>query len=107
MSAFVRVSPILEEADGRLFFHCPGCLMLHGVNIDRTQPGPGWDWNGSLDQPTFQPSILVRYPWGPDQHQVVCHSFVRDGKIEYLSDCTHHLAGKTVDIPRLEDTDDA
>jgi hypothetical protein len=31
----------------------------------------------------------------------VCHSFVRNGKIEYLSDCTHNLAGKTVDIPKF------
>lgn len=28
----------------------------------------------------------------------VCHSFVRDGKIEFLGDCTHEFAGKTVDL---------
>jgi hypothetical protein len=29
----------------------------------------------------------------------ICHSFVRDGRIEFLSDCTHRLAGQTVDLP--------
>lgn len=28
----------------------------------------------------------------------VCHSFVRNGKIEFLSDCSHHLAGKIVPL---------
>lgn len=28
----------------------------------------------------------------------VCHSFVRNGKIEYLNDCTHELAGQTVEL---------
>lgn len=30
-----------------------------------------------------------------------CHSFVRDGQIEFLSDCTHALAGKTVSLPAV------
>src|SRR5436309_254590 len=28
----------------------------------------------------------------------VCHSFVRDGLIEFLGDCTHPLAGRTVPL---------
>jgi len=28
----------------------------------------------------------------------ICHSFITDGKIQFLSDCTHHLAGQTVDL---------
>lgn len=28
----------------------------------------------------------------------ICHSFVRDGLIQYLPDCTHHLAGQTVPL---------
>ena len=31
---------------------------------------------------------------------LVCHSFVRNGRIEFLGDCTHGLAGKTVDLPK-------
>ena len=29
----------------------------------------------------------------------VCHSFVTDGRIQFLADCTHALAGQTVDLP--------
>ena len=29
----------------------------------------------------------------------VCHSFVTDGRIQFLGDCTHKLAGQTVNIP--------
>jgi len=29
----------------------------------------------------------------------VCYSFVTAGRIQFLSDCTHILAGKTVDLP--------
>ena len=28
-----------------------------------------------------------------------CHCFVRDGRIEYLSDSTHEFRGKSVDMP--------
>ncbi|MEO7016286.1 MAG: hypothetical protein ABI067_07055 [Leifsonia sp.] len=31
-----------------------------------------------------------------------CHSFITDGKIKYLSDCNHHLAGQTIDLPKIE-----
>ena len=29
----------------------------------------------------------------------VCHSFVTDGRIRFLGDCTHALKGQTVPIP--------
>lgn len=32
----------------------------------------------------------------------VCHSFVRDGRIQFLSDCTHKLANQTVDLPDID-----
>ena len=31
----------------------------------------------------------------------VCHTFVTDGRIQFLSDCTHALAGQTVDLPDI------
>lgn len=73
-------------------FHCPGCKNAHPFHV------PRWTWNGSMDQPTFSPSLLC------NQHDEKsrCHSFVRDGKIEFLSDCHHELAGKTVEIPDWE-----
>jgi len=102
------------STDGRLLFHCPGCDEGHGVTVNQSN---SWTWNGSLDLPTISPSILVRgTAYGPDKlhfrkyrggypcetSEFVCHSFVKDGKIEFLPDCTHALAGKTVDIPDWE-----
>lgn len=95
---------------GRFQFHCPGCDDRHAVD-------GRWTFNGNGDYPTFSPSIKVEYPhWVPpvtpenideynrkpwEQRQVVyiCHSFVTDGCIQFLGDCTHRLAGQTVDLP--------
>ena len=32
-----------------------------------------------------------------------CHSFITDGRIQYLGDCTHPLAGQTLDLPNWEE----
>ncbi|WPY93145.1 DUF6527 family protein [Limimaricola variabilis] len=85
---------------GRVGFMCPGCGTMHVVTIDGDRP-PHWDWNGDADAPTFQPSVLVTMP-DPDRPGVnlsICHSFVRDGRIQFLGDSTHALAGQTVDLP--------
>lgn len=36
----------------------------------------------------------------------VCHSFIRDGQIQFLSDCTHALAGQTVPLPAWPDDEE-
>jgi hypothetical protein len=90
------------HADGRVYFHCPGCDSTHVIVVDGTR---GWTWNGSAEKPTFSPSVLVNYPGNADavlpewKNDRVCHSFVTDGKIQFLSDCTHSLANTTVEIP--------
>lgn len=76
-----------------LILWCPGCKCLHPIYHKREDHrGPVWGWNGSYDKPTFTPSLLVRGTMG------VCHSFITDGRIQFLSDCTHHLRGQTVDM---------
>lgn len=87
----------VEASDGSetWWFDCPGCGRGHAI---RTKgPSPCWEWNGSVDKPTFSPSIL-----SPIDGQR-CHSFVKDGMIQFLSDCDHALAGQTVEIPDWED----
>jgi hypothetical protein len=84
-----------ESSDGSevcLAFHCPGCDAEHPFTI--RSKNPIWTWNGSMDSPTFAPSLLVAY-----SDDARCHTFVRDGKIQFLGDCSHALAGQTVDIP--------
>jgi hypothetical protein len=105
------ISSILRDTtDNGLMFWCPGCDGAHVINYGEGS-GPRWIWNGDVNKPTFQPSVLVRYdhlvphyvPGQPEVPQTkvtdICHSFVTDGHIQFLSDCTHALAGQTVDLP--------
>lgn len=89
-------------AQGDVMVECPGCDMPHIVYINHSNPTCNWTWNGDLDKPTFSPSLLVRYTWGKEQQKHVCHSFIRNGNWEYLNDCTHSMAGKTVPVPDVE-----
>ncbi|MEI4485584.1 DUF6527 family protein [Frigidibacter sp. MR17.14] len=100
MSAFG--SKLRKVEGGGLMFWCPGCDGGHMVMVG-DGPGPRWGWNGSGDAPTFTPSIFVNAP-GPyhTDHAHSCHSFVTDGRIQYLGDCTHALAGQTVELPDWE-----
>ena len=78
-------------------FFCPGCKNQHPLMIE----GPGaWDWNRDLDKATFEQEICIEF--GP-KHR--CRSFVENGQIRFLSDCTHELAGQTVDVPEIEEVD--
>lgn len=97
-----------------LWMWCPGCNEHHAVKVNVPY---GWGWNGSEEAPTITPSILVRgynritedeakrIMQGEHIEPVptVCHSFVTNGKIQFLSDSTHALAGQTVDLPDLDE----
>jgi hypothetical protein len=80
-----------------LLFMCPGCKRSHHVSVNG-DPAVCWEWNQSEILPTIKPSILVNRgqlnPTGP-----VCHSFVTEGRIQFLNDSTHELAGQTVELP--------
>lgn len=72
-------------------FYCLGCKKPHPFD-------ERWQFNGDQDKPTFTPSLLgERHEYPPGNiRQQRCHLFVTDGKIRYLSDCDHDLAGTTV-----------
>ena len=94
-----------KASDGILIFYCQGCKQCHGVN-DR------WKFNGDFENPTLSPSILIRGTKRitdeeherimngekVDPKKFVCHSFVENGKIRFLNDCTHELVGTTVEL---------
>lgn len=104
-----------ELGDGRVGFWCPGCKEMHQVRVradGQHHPGSTWGFNLNFEKPTFTPSVLVRGKRRitddeydrirageklqiPDQ---VCHSFVTDGQIQFLGDCTHEQAGQTVPL---------
>lgn len=83
----------LQKYDGRYYFWCPGCESIHCVSVKIHK------WNSSLEKPTFNPSVLSTWTEGDPAVKKTCHSYVRDGQIQFLSDCTHKLAGQTVDLP--------
>lgn len=71
---------------------CPACKDAHVFD-------KRWTFNDDVESPTFTPSFLVyEHPTQPR-----CHSFVTDGKIRYLGDCTHEMANQTVDLPDVDD----
>jgi hypothetical protein len=72
--------------------YCKGCDTFHAFDNR-------WEFNGNFEKPTFSPSMLV-YPANKPEKR--CHSFVRDGKIQYLDDCFHQYKGQTLE---LEDID--
>lgn len=60
------------------------CLIVAGEGA--------WEFNQDYDRPTFTPSLLMH------GEVEICHSFIADGKIQYLMDCTHAMAGQTVEL---------
>lgn len=106
----------IQLNDGYCEFRCPGCNQIHVLSIGENAPHPKWVFTGSADSPTLMPSILARGMliifdddgewtggWQLDATgnliPYVCHSFVTEGQIRFLGDCTHELAGQTVTLP--------
>lgn len=114
---------ITEGGGGRACFRCPGCNDVHCIAVG-SGGGTRWSWNGSTERPTFAPSLLLttghfcsthkpgdpcwctynaEHPEAPASFAcAVCHSFVKDGQIQFLADCTHSLASQTVPLPPWE-----
>lgn len=76
---------ITKSSDNTYSFYCPGCKCSHMINDT---------WKIDLENNTIHPSVLVRS--GDKNGPTVCHSFVRNGTIQYLGDCTHEFKGQTV-----------
>ncbi|WP_373379920.1 hypothetical protein [Cupriavidus nantongensis] len=120
---------IVRDSDGLFYgikFLCPGCLWpdgrpdVHILPVNWLPPGetqespplaakPHWSFNGDFERPVFGPSVLSW--WGGDGTDMPlhrCHSFVgcngaAPGQITFLGDCTHALAGQTVELPDVEE----
>lgn len=113
-----ELSATLRSLQGGLIaFWCPGCDEAHTVKV----VDGAWEWNGDVEKPTFNPSVLMTgghfnlnraegascwctyYAEHPELKVDFkcgrCHSYVRNGNIEFLPDCSHELAGQTVPLP--------
>lgn len=90
------------------YFDCPGCGSHHYLAIrpNKLPNGASWTYNGNPDAPTFSPSLLRRVDRSnrsEPRPDMVCHSFVTDGKIQFLGDCTHALVNQTIDLPEVDE----
>lgn len=124
MSVSNRIDGVLlirewPDAAGLATFWCPGCDAGHSITFGGSET---WQWDGDAEHPTFSPSVLSfprkrlideGLPMGMGPGELLhpsnttitprCHSFVRAGRIEYLTDCEHELAGRTVEMVPLPD----
>lgn len=111
-----RIVSTHEYPDGTsMTLWCPGCRSGHTITVGGSQT---WTWDGNRERPTISPSILA---WprktlidhtlegdaltDPSNIREIpgCHSFVRDGRWEFLADSGHDLAGQTVDVQPFPD----
>jgi hypothetical protein len=103
-----NIMGVLNVAGDQILFWCPGCDAPHAISVKL------WVFDGNYDAPTFTPSVLVHGHktlinddlegdalFAPENITMTpqCHSFVNQGRIEFLSDSTHPLAGQTVELP--------
>ena len=69
-------------------FWCPGCNEQHTFDV---RPGE-WEFNGNWDNPSFSPSLNLLPQGGR------CHLFLKDGIIDFLGDCNHHLNNQKIPL---------
>ena len=75
----------------------PGPISTRIIPVILSGPRKGtgnWSWNGDVDKPTLKPSILTDNGEGG----IRCHSFVNDGMVKFLADCSHEFAGQTLPL---------
>ena len=80
------------------FVYCPACERAHRFLVECEEaPGEVWQFDGKTGRPTFSPSLLVESgPMKPGDPNHICHSYLHAGVWQFLSDCTHAMAGEKV-----------
>lgn len=87
-----------------LMLWCPGCQTLHSPVFRCPEhggpaAGPVWDGDPWASPLTVVGSYLV-FETPP---QPRCHAYIHRGSWQFLTDCTHDLAGTTVPLEPLPD----
>ena len=83
-----------SETKWQYHFGCPACNCEHTFD-------ESWSFNHDYDKPTISPSFLQQGFLGfKDETPTygTCHSFIKDGMIQFLGDCTHDMKNKTVEL---------
>lgn len=95
----IKHTPFLWQRGPNYLHWCQGCKYGHVYPTKRIN-GPNWDFNGNVEKPSFNPSMLIFIPERTDEdgtkspQQTTCHYYVTDGEIRYQSDCPHQYSGQ-------------
>ena len=91
-------APRKEKKTARSFY-CPGCKCCHWFDEI-------WNLTYKDEKPSLTPSLLVNGRL-TEAHKKSgahrCHLYIKCGSIQYLSDCTHELAGQTINMVKEGD----
>lgn len=84
MSLLHRLEKGHDDSPDFLFW-CPGCKCGHGVWTTRPNNTRGamWKFDGNMDRPTFQPSLLIKEEWDD------CSKVPEEGWTEWKEDPRH------------------
>lgn len=109
-----QVSKFLRRTAYGYGHWCPGCQEIHVIQTDRA---PAWSFDGSVESPTFGPSIKITSvkkvvvngkwtgEWVIDNNGKavphICHYFLQSGILKYCTDTTHEFSGLTIRLPEL------
>lgn len=89
-----------------------GLLTLPVITKGSREGTNCWTWNGDTEKPTLRPSVRTQgfYRITDEEHALLmsgqkvdprpycCHTWVNDGRAQFLTDCTHDLVNQTVDM---------
>jgi hypothetical protein len=74
-----------------MLLFCPGCKTVHAFNST-------WNPQGPDEKLTLMPSVKVTRKHEP---AYCCHFMVQNGQVQFLTDSTHWLVGKTVPMEEI------
>lgn len=103
----LRLRPY-TKVPSTLYFMCPGCREFHSIHTDREDiNGARHILTGTLERPTVSSMIsrqIEKFNTSKHaaNHEYRCNSFILDGNIRFLENCTHSLAGKVVELPFVD-----
>ena len=85
----------VKDYHTQYLYMCLGCGYEHAFVL--RSEGGNHSFNMDLENPTVLPSLMQDFTKGRR-----CHSFIRNGRIQYLSDCWHDLKGQTIELPEIK-----
>lgn len=98
-----QLSQFLRNTEDGVAHYCIACRGLHNFSIKRPNHlAQRWTWNGHIVAPTFFPSMhIITRHLHDRKFMQSCHYWIRGGRVEFLKDCTHSMAGVTISLPVL------